>query len=232
MPGRELASHATTGAGDAISSTVAGWVSLLISLHLFCVAVALFSNQYASVLQMRLVRTLAPYGRAFNFDPNFTAGFHLTHGLEFEDDHVVEIELEGSPKVLRFPDDQGGDTGWRGGFRRQRWRVLARRLAAYTSSEDDAMLAELAASIGRHFFAESDRQRLKLRCLRRPPQPLNQVGLVGATGDELRPYESVYAADVFQDSSGVVRVIKQVASREAAPVEKAVAPRGRNAAND
>ena len=37
-----------------LSPAAAGWVSLLILVHLFCVAVVLFSNQYASVLQMRL----------------------------------------------------------------------------------------------------------------------------------------------------------------------------------
>jgi hypothetical protein len=187
-------------------------------VHLFCVAVVLFSNQYASVLQMRLVRTLAPYTRTLNFDPNFAAGFHLTHGMEYEDDHVIQIEWDGSQSVLHFPDDEGGETGWRGGFRRQHWRRLAQRMAAYASREDDTQLAELGAAVGRHFLTDEGPARITVRCQRRPSQPLGAASGSLLDVDERQPYETVYAADVFRDSSGTVRVIKQVATQEAAPV--------------
>jgi hypothetical protein len=193
-------------------------VSLLILAHLFCVAVVLFSNQFASVLQIRLVRTLAPYTRSLNFDPNFVAGFHLTHGMEYEDDHVIEVEWEGAQSVLRFPDDEGGETGWRGGFRRQRWRRLTQRMAAFASREDDTELAELSAAIGSHLLNAEGLGRITLRCRRRPSQPLGAVPGNLLDVDERQPYQTVYAADVFRDSSGTVRVIKQVATQEAAPV--------------
>ena len=108
---------------------------------------------------------------------------------------------------------------------------MARRLAAYNANDDDAVLAELSASIGRHFLAVSGDNRLQLRCLRRPSQPLSQTGRAASAVDKRLPYETIYAADVFQDSTGTVRVIKQVGSREAAPVKKTV-PRGAGAPVD
>lgn len=202
----------------ALSPRAAGWVSLLIFVHLFCVAVALFNNLYASMLGQRIVRALAPYTHLLNFDPHFVAGFHLTHGLEFEDDHVIEVELAGVPsQVMRYPDGEEGGTGWRGGFRRQRWRTLARRWAAYTTNGDDEALSELAAAVGRHVFGSTDATRLTLRCRRRPSQPLDHPPGV-AVAEEPAPYQTVYAADVIRDSAGTVRVIKQVAVQEASPV--------------
>jgi hypothetical protein len=167
---------------------------------------------------MRLVRTLAPYTRLLNFDPNYVAGFHLTHGMEYEDDHVIEMEWQGAPSVLRYPADAGGATGWRGGFRRQRWRRLAQRMAAYASREDDTELAELAAAMGRHLLTDEGPGRITLRCQRRPSQPLGAPTGGAMDVDTRQPDQTVYAADVFRDASGTVRVIKQVASREAAPV--------------
>ena len=106
---------------------------------------------------------------------------------------------------------------------------LRQRVAVYASREDDTELAELAAAIGRHFFVDAEPTRLTLRCRRRPSQPLSGPtdGLLSV--EEREPYQTVYTADVFQDSAGKVRVIKQVAAREAAPVRNSL-PRNSGAA--
>ncbi len=168
---------------------------------------------------------MAPYTHLLNFDPNFVAGFHLTHGMDFENDHVVEIELAGTPAtVMRYPDDAGRGTGWRGGLRRQRWRTLARHWASYATNGDDELLSELSAAIGRHVFATTEATRLTLRCRRRSPQMLISDPPGATAADEIPPYETVYAADVIRDSAGNVRVIKQVAVQEASPVRTAPQP--------
>lgn len=191
-------------------------ISLLILIHLFCVFVALFGNESASVLRNRLVGILGPYTRLLNIDPEFTAGFHLTHAMEYEDDHQLIIELDGIEEPVVYPAKSRGSLNLWLGFREQRWRMLAQRLGVLVSDENDDAVAELARAIGSAVFADSESRHLVLRCRRLRPSELNSD--IDYTIDDPATYELLYSADVLQDAQGIVRVHKQIAADEAAPV--------------
>src|SRR5215211_3723548 len=67
-------------------------VSLLLCIHLLCVAVVLASNFRRSPLQTRLVSIFAPYTKLLNFDPQFTPYYH-TLGRPVDDDAWITVDL-------------------------------------------------------------------------------------------------------------------------------------------
>src|SRR6185295_7157055 len=70
-------------------------ISLLICIHLFCVAVVLGSNFRRSPLQARLVSIFAPYTKLLHFDPEFTP-YYYTLGRTSDDDAWLTIDLYAS----------------------------------------------------------------------------------------------------------------------------------------
>ena len=201
-----------------LSGQLRNVVSLLIFIHLFGVVTALFGNQYetASNLQMRVMSFLGPYTRTLWFDPQVTVGYHLTHAMEFEDDHLVEVQGNDGNVIGRYPDPQDGQTGLRGGLRYHRWRALMRRVAMNVEGENDEYLAQLGRAIGEHQLEAGDDTKLQLRIVRRRPIDLYNEA---ATEDGPDSYDTVYTADVWRDDQGNVRLLKQVDTGEAAPVD-------------
>lgn len=195
-----------------------GILSVFLFAHLCCVVIALFSNQYASVMQLRLIRTISPYTRTFGFDPLFVARFHLTHALDLEDDHQIQVENPAGEVIAAWPTSELGSMGWRGGFRFQRWKNLSQRMATYVVAENDSAIAELMQDVGRLTMSQFDESRFVVRLRRRPPLELNRQV---ATSDINRPaeLEDVYVADVFRDEAGSIRVHKRVDTGEAAPLQ-------------
>ena len=192
--------------------------SLLILIHFFCVAISLLGNESASQLRYRLTGVLAPYTRLLNIDPEFTAGFHLTHAMEYEDDHQLIIELEGVEKPALYPTPEASWSSFPLGFREQRWRLLARRLGVLASEGNDDAVAELARAIGEAVFSATNSQHVVIRCRRLRPSELESD--VDYRLDDPATYETLYSADILRDSQGAVRIHKQIQADEAAPVRE------------
>ncbi len=204
------------GSPQGFSEGVRSVVSLLILIHLFCVAISLLGNESASVLRNRLSGVLGPYTRLLNLDPEFTAGFHLTHAMEYEDDHQLLIELDGVGPSLLYPNPQASWSGIWLGFREQRWRLLAQRLGVLANEDNDDAVAELARAVGEAVFAATDAQHLVIRCRRLRPSELETD--VNYSLDDPATYETLYSADILRNSQGAVRIHKQIEADEAAPV--------------
>ena len=196
-----------------LTGTFRSILSLLIFIHLFCVAVALFGNHSVSTLQSRLISFVGPYTRLLYFDPQVIAGFHLSHALEVEDDHFLEVESVDGDTLYRLPDPESRETGLRGGFRYRRWLALMRRMAMNT--QEDEYLAEFSRAVGQSQL-DDENQRIVLRLVRRMP-----LDLMNSDADVVGPeaYVPVYSADVWRDDQGVIRVHKRVQASEAAPVD-------------
>jgi hypothetical protein len=215
MPDKASQGESTVKLGEGVRSIV----SLLIFIHLFCVALALLGNESASVLTDRLTGVLGSYTRMLNLDPEFTAGYHLTHAAEYEDDHQLVIEVDGQAEPTLYPAP-GQSWSWCPlGFRQHRWRMLAQRLGVLATEGNDEAIAELARAIGEAVFAQSDVTHLVLRCRRLRPSELNSA--VDHSIEDQATYEMLYSADVLRDQRGNVRVHKQIEADEVAPVRGA-----------
>src|SRR5437773_12178420 len=102
---REAALHACSVASMAISKPASSnddsqamlrsVVSLLLSIHLFCVAVVLASNFRRSPLQSRLVSIFACYTQLLDFDPEYTP-YYYTLGRPLDDDTWLAVDLYAS----------------------------------------------------------------------------------------------------------------------------------------
>lgn len=209
-----------------IDPTLRSVISLLLVLHLFCVAVVLSSNFRRSLLQNELVRIFACYTQLLDFDPQFTP-YYYTLGRPLDDDTVFVIDLyargdlpaSGQPlaATVRLPT---GGSNWFGD--RERYFRLARLLAWYADpdNENDDITGEIVRSVGARIMHETGNKRAVLRCIRRESQPPPTVPLnPGYPEDEpTNPaYEQlVYEADVWIDEEGVL-VQKRSAAAEVAP---------------
>ena len=204
-PDKELAQPVSAQAGRPLTS-------VLIFIHLFCVFVVLFGNQLRSDVQDRVMKTLAPYTQTFYFDPPFVAGFHLTHALEFEDDHYFELET--ADGLLRLPDAEQPSSN---SFERLRLSRSARQFAFFLSQSNEDLVAEMAASICNGLLVKPG-DRLVLRLIRKEPMDWQDVAdrmdfdRQGGTFNTL-----VYTADAWRDATGQVNVYQRVEPREASP---------------
>jgi hypothetical protein len=191
--------------------------SLLILIHLFAVVVSLLGNESASALRVRLAGVLAPYTRLLNLDPEFTAGYHLTHAMEYEDDHQLMIEMDGRDTPLLYPPPSRAIKDFLPGFHELRCRWLAQRLGILAFDQNDDAVAELARAIGQAVFAENESRHFVFTCRR--IRPLELEGDADRSLDDDASYEPLYRADIIRDSQGVVRIHKRVETGEAAPVQ-------------
>jgi hypothetical protein len=199
-----------------LSETTRTIVSLLLFVHLFCLFVVLSANLVPSPLQRQLVSAVATYARLLNFDPNFTR-YHLTHGVEDDDDHFVEVSLAESPDapLARLPA-----VGLRSGLRSRRYQTLAAALAFYASREVDSVSAEFAKAIGAYVIRQHNASRVVVRCRWHRSLPLapEQQGASGSSDPfDASLYETVYEADVWLEPDGSVQVLKKSSPREVAP---------------
>jgi hypothetical protein len=205
-------------------------VSLVLCIHLFCIAVVLASNFRRSPLQSRLVSIFAPYTKLLDFDPEFTP-YYYTLGRISDDDTWLVIDLYPSAdqpvtqqqvaKTMRLPE---AGSSWlderRRGFR------LAKLLAARADpeSEDDNITGEIARSVGGWAMRQTGNKRAVVRCMRRMNQPLDLAALnPGFPAD--RPTDpaydaTVYAADVWIDEDQQVQMQKRASRAEVAPRQR------------
>lgn len=206
------------------NDTTRSLISLGICIHLFCVFVGLFGNQSLSALQERVQTVLTPYCRLLNLDPQYNAGFHLTHAMTFEDDHqlVVEVSGESEPRIL--PSATLGPDLESIGFRRQRWRTLAGRVGLHADDGNDQAVAEVARAIGESILSETDASGLVFRIRRfQPPALVGESPVPDALEES---FQTIYEADVLLGPEGRVRVHKRVDDDEAAQVRPSAGAQG------
>jgi hypothetical protein len=209
-------------------------LSLLICIHLFCVAVVLAANFRRSPLQARLVSIFSGYTKLLHFDPEFTP-YYYTLGRPSDDDTWLVIDLypsaeqpvaqQQSVKTMRLPES---GSNWFDN--RKRAFQLARLLAtnAEPGNENDDLTGEIARSVGGWAMRTTDNHRAVVRCVRRMSQPLDVATLNPGFPPE-RPtdpaYEStVYEADVWTDEDGQVQLLKRASRAEVAPGRTGNAP--------
>ena len=210
--------------GDAVLRSI---VSLLIFIHLFCVAVVLSSNFRRSRLQSDLVRVFSAYTQLLDFDPNFTP-YYYTLGRTTDDDAWLTIDLysdadkpvTGQPKLssVTLPD---GGSNWLED--RKRYFRLAQFLAvnADQETENDDITSEIARAVAARVMHEAQARRAVVRCTRRSSQPFNLATLnPGYPAD--RPTDpaydvAVYEADVWIDEDNQVQALKRASRAEVAP---------------
>jgi hypothetical protein len=223
---------------DDSSSALQSVISLVLFIHLFCVAVVLSSNFQRSTLQARLVSLFAPYTQLLHFDPDFTP-YYFTLGRASDDDTWLAIDLYADAnlpvseqpvaKSVRLHD---GTSAWLGG--RRRAMQLAQMVATNADPEvdNDDITSAIARPVGAWFIRQTNNGRAVVRCVRRMSQPYDLATLnAGFPADNPTDpaYDmTLYEADVWIDEDGQAQVQKRVARAEAAPRQTAPAPSAGN----
>jgi hypothetical protein len=232
---RSSANAPAPSAAEKPGDLVRNIASLLIFIHLFCVAVALWGNVQRSAVEARLLEVLAPYLRTFNFDPDFTR-FHLVHGSQSDDDRYFEVEIvpEGDAKTAAERKSSAApagkvialpETGVRGGLARRRYFALSYVMGFYANpdTENEVVTGELAKAIGGAVLREENATRGIVRCKHQMSQPRDLERLAaGFPEDPTAPQYAVteYEADVWFDDQGQVQVNPRIAALETAAVEQ------------
>lgn len=211
----------------AEGSTARSIVSLLLFIHLFCVAVVLASNFRRSRLQTDLVQLFAAYTRLLNFDPNFTP-YYYTLGRPMDDDAWLVVDLYAdAAKPVAGQEPQASITLPAEGNRwlesRRRYLRLARILAASADpeTENEDVSSEIARAVAARLMREQDAKRAVLRCVRRMSQPLDLASLNPGFPPD-RPTDpayqvTLYEADVWIDEDGNPQVLRRASAAEVAP---------------
>jgi len=218
---------ATKSETPSDGATLRSVLSLLICIHLFCVAVVLAANFRRSPLQGKLVSIFSGYTKLMHFDPEFTP-YYYTLGRPTDDDTWLVIDLypsaeqpvaqQQAAKTVRLPE---GGSNWFDN--RKRAFQLAKLLAnaAEPGNENDDFSGEIARSVGGWAMRTTDNHRAVVRCVRRMSQPLDLATLNPGMPAE-RPtdpaYENtIYEADVWTDEDGQVQLLKRASRAEVAP---------------
>ena len=181
--------------------------SLMLFIHLFCVAVVLSSNFIPSPLQQKLVAVVSPYTKSLHLDPNFVP-FQLTSGDEgFGQLHQWQV-IENGKIIHQFPHLQH-----KAGFQRLRHDMYARVGGYYGIDDalDDEVPAAMANALAKYVFTnrQGDGNRLLLRCVRYVEDPDSVSDKDNVT--------NMYEADVWLTKSGQVNLLKRTEARRSAP---------------
>ncbi len=186
--------------------TVRSVASLVLFIHLFCLALVLTSNQAASPLQQRLLFLFRPYTQLLNFDVSYTR-FDYTQETIDDTDHRIEYLPEG--KSATEPNDWVHLTaGAPGSDRRQRHQRLAGIMSYFASRDDDGTTAVIASAVSSHLDQNGspiDQIRVRRHVLQTPDQ------VQGTNVNERNPnhpmfFQDVYRAQVIEGGGAVQKV--------------------------
>jgi hypothetical protein len=212
------------------STTLRSVASLVLCIHLFCVATVLASNFRRSPLQVGLVSIFVPYTKLLHLDPEFTPYFY-TLGRAIDDDTWLVIDLYASAEqpvaqqqvaqTIRLPE---GGSNWLGD--RRRAFQLAKLVAMNADPppplvENDDVTSEIARAVGGWAMRTTENNRAVVRCMRRFSQPLDLSALNPGFPPE-QPADpaydaTVYEADVWIDEDKQIQVLKRASRAEVAP---------------
>jgi len=206
-----------------LTPAVRSVISLLLLIHIVCVAVMLSSSLAPSSLQTRLVELFSPYVSALALDPTGKELF-LTHGDV--DDVDWRIEWRGAddpPDVWHLGLPQARlRVGWeRRREQRLNWEVASRFLE---EDNDEAIAAagRLVAAISRWLVSNQPDRPVEIR-LRR--HTLQRPDAVDATDERDRNawssayFDTLYRASIVVDGDRV-RIVRRTAAQEEAPVRR------------
>jgi hypothetical protein len=220
-----MATSQTVADAEQDGSTLRSVVSLVLFLHLFCVAVVLASNLLRSPLQSQLVSLFAPYTQLLHFDPAFVP-YHYTSGVPADDDVALIVRLypDANTRIdeqvrLAEIDLTSSGANWLGD---RRPMALSRILGLMAETQNDEAASEIAASVGTAVMREHNRglpperhaHWAVVECVRHLSPPL------AGPLDEAEP-TTVYVADVRLLEGGELSVTRREASRDVAPLRGA-----------
>jgi hypothetical protein len=192
---------------EAESSPLRSLASLLIFIHLFCLAVAITANQAPSPLQERLLEIFRPYTQLLNFDVSFIR-FDLTQETADDADHRIEYLPEGADPANAEAWVQL-TAGVKGSDRRLRYQRLAGLTNFFGSRGDDATCAIFASAIGTHLAQQRqqpiDQVRLRLHLLQSPEQIVS-ANLEERDPNSSRFFQELYRARVIDGGLAVQKV--------------------------
>lgn len=214
MPPRNTAASSSGGDSPPVtpggpSSTVAGFASLFVLVHFFCVFVVMSANYSPSPLQARLVRVLAPYTQSLNFDLNYTP-YHLTHASDQDVDHVIEFAARRDATDEQF---QPLLAGWRGGERYKRYQRIATVLSYFR--QDAATSSRIGQAVARGVVSHQNEEARVIRCRKHFLMPWDRYSIeANPHADEYQ--QTVYSANIVRSERGTVDVVKVEAAAEVA----------------
>jgi hypothetical protein len=200
-------------------------VTLVIFIHLFCVAVALYGRQapvvYPSdgMLKDRLRDKLSFYGQTLGFET--AARFDLTQATLMDVDHRIEYLPKG--------EDPANNANWqllsqgmRGSDRYQRSQRLADVLAFLGTLEEDEQRSVLATNIGMFLLHQQstpiDYLRSRRHLLQRP-EDLTGTPSQQDPNDATR-FQEVYRAQLIDFGNGLLRPQRVEERGQVAPPTK------------
>ena len=179
-------------------------VSCLISVHLFCVLIALSGNVTPSGLQQRLAEILSPYITNLHLTTQFKP-YELIEDQSHIELHRWLVSLE-SGKVMSFPTE----TQWQTGFPHHRWEAFGRFGAMYAEAEVDEIPAEFAKGLANHALsahAAKHAEQVLVQCVRYP----------GSESGSPEDNTVIYEADVWRNKDGDLEVLKRSPEQHVAP---------------
>jgi hypothetical protein len=187
------------GETPRLSDGARTFISLLLFVHLFALALAFLANYDGAELDQkpslipRMKSVVQPYLFALWLDRPFQ--YHLTFGDPMDFDHYLELAITpkgraGEPTVLRLPEPDAGAGPNENRYRRLAWHVARRN--QMTDGRDDL----LPIAIGGGVLKQYDAERVQLRCFRKPPLFLDYLDGTAAAPASVND-ERLYVADIF-----------------------------------
>lgn len=204
------------------SESVRGFVSLLLLIHLFAVAVGLLAYTSASPLERRMVRTMSPYLRTLNFDLTHVypavARLHLTHAAPTD----VDFTITGT---ARLPDGKTVDwklprSGLIPAIRSQRDQYLANTVGGLTDRESEELEAILPRAMAAAELRRSNARSGSIKVTAHYLPELEDLGGTDASRrnpDDPSYFRDVYDADALLGPGGI-DLLKKAAKGEVAPL--------------
>ena len=184
--------------------------SLLVFIHLFCIAAVLSGAFNPSAIQQRLSRIFAPYTKSFHLDPQHVA-FEMTSG-EGGGHRLHQWQvLKQERIILRLPAPEP-----HAGFQWHRidaYAKLAGQLALLDVDDDIPALAarDIVAHVWKQGLAEGD-DSILVRCVRF----VDAADPLTVEADSLAT-ETLYEANGWMGDSGEAMVMKRDEPRRTAP---------------
>lgn len=218
------APSAQPSGNDLPPESVRTWISLLLFIHLFMVAVAILAYPSPSTLEQRLCSTLNPYLRTLNFNLNHSAysasRLHLTHAQDHDIDFKITATTtlkDGQQDVVTIPDPNARGIRYR--------RQLAYANVAGSLAKNEQYEAILPKAVGGALMAQTGTKNATVMISERRLPAMEDI----TAGDEQRRnlnsgyyLRRSYEGNVFRIDRKV-EIIKKAATGDVAPAQRGAA---------
>lgn len=212
----------TNGESTGWSANQKSVASLVLFIHLFCMAVALGANHAPSALQNRLLTVFRPFTRLLNFDVS-QIRFDLTQEAPDDTDPRIEYLPPGKNPV------ESGDwvpvgRGMRGSDRWTRYQRLANLLGIAGTGEDTDSAARVTQAVGEYLAIRQGVELSQIRCRRHQLQLRSEAAGAGERRNPDDPsfFQEAYRAQVAVDKTTREVLVQKVEERgQVAPPTRA-----------